>query len=163
MAIRCLQPRGRFVCKLYSAFSPATAALLFLATRVFGSVRVVKPKSSRVAGIERYLVASGFLPGPEAQAVRRALERSHAVAGGIMDRPLLTPVVDPRDLAGDGGFLAQLRTMATALCERQTRAIDAITQRAEALEALSHSELADNDPCWAEDHRGERRRDGRRG
>jgi 23S rRNA U2552 (ribose-2'-O)-methylase RlmE/FtsJ len=169
MAMRCLQPGGRFVCKLYSAFSPATAALLFLATRVFGSVRVVKPKSSRVAGIERYLVASGFLPGPEAQAVRRALERSHAVAGGIMDRPLLTPVVDPRDLAGDEGFLAQLGTMATTLCERQTQAIDAITQRAEyleavALEALSHSELADNDPCWAEDdHRGERRRDGRRG
>jgi hypothetical protein len=85
-----------------------------------------------------------------------------------MDRPLLTPVVDPRDLAGDEGFLAQLGTMATTLCERQTQAIDAITQRAEylegvALEALSYSDLADNDPCWAEDHRGERRRDGRRG
>ncbi|CAK0871616.1 unnamed protein product [Prorocentrum cordatum] len=167
MAMRCLQPGGRFVCKLYSAFSPATAALLFLTTRVFDSVRVVKPKSSRVAGIERYLVASRFLPGPEEQAVRRALERSLAVPGGIMDRPLLTPIVDPVDLARDDGFLAQLRDMATTLCERQTQAIDAITQRAEhleavALEALSHSELADNDPCWVEDH-SERRRDGRRG
>jgi len=166
MAIRCLRPGGRFVCKLYSAFSPSTAALLFLTTRMFESVRVVKPKSSRVAGIERYLVASGFKIAPETEAVRGALERSHAVSGGIMDRPLLTPVVNSEDLASDEGFLTQLRAMVVTLCERQTGAIDAITQRAEylekvALEALEHSELADNDPVWAEDRYDERRGFGR--
>jgi hypothetical protein len=35
LAASCLQPEGRFVCKLYSTLSSHTASLLFLATRLF--------------------------------------------------------------------------------------------------------------------------------
>lgn len=169
MAASCLKEGGRFVCKLYSSFGAATSALLYLTTRVFDNVRVVKPKTSRVAGIERYLVASGFRSGPEVAAVRSALESSHAMSGGIMDRPLLTPIVSQEQLRRDEGFVSGLRVMVKTLCERQTGAISAVCQRAEyledvALEALSHSELADNEPRWAEEResRGRGRFGGRR-
>merc|ERR1719217_2063210 len=47
-AVACLQPGGRFVCKFYSTYSAATSALLYLTTRLFDSVQVVKPMNSRV-------------------------------------------------------------------------------------------------------------------
>merc|ERR1712232_1522847 len=80
-AASCLQPGGRFVCKLYTSCSAATSALLFLTTRLFKSVSVVKPKSSRIAGPERYLVASGFLDNASTSAVKAALVRSHSLGG----------------------------------------------------------------------------------
>jgi len=140
MAASCLRPGGRFVCKLYSAYSSHTAGLLFLATRLFESVAVVKPKSSRVAGPERYLVAFGFRgETSEVEEVRRALAQSHRAGGGrgVLELPLLEPAVAPKALAAEEEFLSGLRTMVGSLCRRQTLALTSILERAELLEDVA--------------------------
>jgi len=44
-AVSCLGQGGKFVCKLYSAFSASTSALLFLTTRLFDDVVILKPST----------------------------------------------------------------------------------------------------------------------
>jgi len=50
-AVSCLSPGGKFVCKLYTSFSASTSALLFLTTRLFDSVEIVKPVTSKALRI----------------------------------------------------------------------------------------------------------------
>lgn len=138
-AVSCLQPGGRFVCKLYSTFSESTAALLFLTTRVFEDVSIVKPKSSRVTGPERYLYAAGMKTGQEVEKIRNALLRSHVFGGahGILAAPGITSIVSADDLVDESCFLKSLQTVTTELCYRQSQALTAAVDRAEFLEEVA--------------------------
>merc|ERR1712232_871401 len=100
-AVSCLGQGGKFVCKLYTSFSASTSALLFLTTRLFESVEIVKPVSSKATGPERYLVASGFLDNSESSAIQAGLMRAHTTGGGAspLVTPLLTPIVEAEQLA----------------------------------------------------------------
>jgi hypothetical protein len=141
LAVSCLQPDGRFVCKLYSTLSSATSSLLFLATRLFKDVRIVKPRSSRVTGPERYLVAFGYRGKhtEEVAIIMRAMKRSHEFVSGASPllTPLLRPVVPTDELARDSVFTEAARTMATRLCERQQIALNAVVDRAIFLERMA--------------------------
>jgi len=138
-AISVLQPGGRFVCKLYTACSDAMASLLFLTTRVFDHVEVVKPMTSRVAGPERYLFASGFQAGAETEAVRAALICSHRQGNGAspLQVPLLSPLIASSDLAQDKVFTKQFQTMVSRLLQRQAGALRALVSRALKLEDIA--------------------------
>jgi len=138
-AISCLQPGGRFVCKLYTSCSAATSALLFLTTRLFKESSIVKPMTSRVAGPERYLYASGFQVNAEVEEIRAALSASHVFGDGMspMSLPLLTPVVSAEQLALDEDFMEQLQAMVAQLCKRQSGSLRAILDRAEQLEQMA--------------------------
>jgi len=141
----CLLPGGRFVCKLYSSFSASTTALLFLTTKLFSSVCVVKPMTSRVAGPERYLVATGFQDGPQAEAIRHALWNSHRLGAGRspLQVPLFSPLISAADLLQDSVFLPQLRNMVATLAWRQAGALKAILDRANELEDMALDVAAD--------------------
>eukprot|EP00930_Biecheleria_cincta_P099226 TRINITY_DN90864_c0_g1_i1.p1 TRINITY_DN90864_c0_g1~~TRINITY_DN90864_c0_g1_i1.p1 ORF type:complete len:599 (+),score=113.53 TRINITY_DN90864_c0_g1_i1:66-1862(+) len=145
-AVSVLQPGGRFVCKLYTVCSDSTASLLFLTTRLFEKVTVLKPMTSRVAGPERYLYASGFHPGAETEAIRAALTRSHELGNGAspLQVPLISSLIVPANLLKDQLFVAQLQTMTSCLCRRQAEALRAIVQRADELEdmAMNIAEMA---------------------
>eukprot|EP00930_Biecheleria_cincta_P054190 TRINITY_DN4014_c0_g1_i4.p1 TRINITY_DN4014_c0_g1~~TRINITY_DN4014_c0_g1_i4.p1 ORF type:complete len:701 (-),score=164.17 TRINITY_DN4014_c0_g1_i4:150-2174(-) len=138
-SLSILQPGGRFVCKLYTACSDAMASLLFLTTRVFDHVEIVKPMSSRVAGPERYLFASGFRAGAETESIRAALIRSHQQGNGAspLQVPLLSPLVASADLATDKVFTEQFQTMVSRLLERQAGALRALVSRALKLEDIA--------------------------
>merc|ERR1712139_32661 len=140
-AVSCLQPNGRFVCKLYSTFSTATTSLLFLATRLFKDVSIVKPMSSRVTGPERYLVAFGFngSSSKEVAVVLRAMQRAHGLVGGASPllTPLLSPMVPADELARDSIFTEAARAMGLQLCERQQTALNAVVDRADFLENMA--------------------------
>merc|ERR1712232_1051499 len=146
LAASCLQPGGRFVCKMYSTFSVATSSLLFLATRLFKDVSIVKPMSSRVTGPERYLVALGFngSSSKEVAVVIKAMQRAHGLAGAASPllTPLLSPMVPAEELARDSVFTDTARSMATQLCERQQIALNAVVDRADFLEKMA-SNVAD--------------------
>merc|ERR1712125_228878 len=140
MATSCLQPGGHFVCKLYSTFSQASAALLALVTRLFDDVVVVKPKSSKATGPERYLVAKGYRAGgQETVDIKAALAKSHALGKGSSPllTPLLTPLVAAADLAKDANLVQQLRAMTSTICERNAQALNAVVDRAEYLEDMA--------------------------
>jgi len=138
-SISVLQPGGRFVCKLYTACSDAMAALLFLTTRLFDYVAIVKPMTSRVAGPERYLYASGFRGGAETEAIRAAMVCSQNLGNGAspLQVPLLTPLIAHANLVRDIRFIEQFQTMVSRLCERQAGALRAIVGRANQLEDIA--------------------------
>merc|ERR1712232_570366 len=141
LAASCLQPGGRFVCKLYSTFSAATSSLLFLTTRLFKDVSIVKPRSSRVTGPERYLVAFGFNGSStkEVAVILRAMQRAHGLVGGASPllTPLLSPMVPADELARDSVFTEAARAMGSQLCDRQQTALNAVVDRAEFLERMA--------------------------
>jgi 23S rRNA U2552 (ribose-2'-O)-methylase RlmE/FtsJ len=139
MAVECLQPGGRFVCKLYTSCSAATSALLFLVTRLFEKTAIVKPMTSRVSGPERYLYASGFRIGAETESIREALQRCQDFGAGAspLQAPLLTPLVASSELSKDESFLKQLQNMVATLLERQAGSLNAILERAERLEEIA--------------------------
>lgn len=149
-AASCLSPGGKFVCKLYNTVSDSTAALLFLTTQMFDSVSIVKPISSKATGPERYLTATGFRDDAQTAAVCSALSRSHALGAGAspLTFPLLTPTVAPESLQQDETFCACMREMATAFCERQTKALNAVVDRADFLEEMAMACAVCTDP-WA--------------
>jgi len=149
-AASCLSAGGKFVCKLYSAFSDSTAALLFLTTQLFESVNIVKPMSSKVTGPERYLVADGFRDDAQAEAICAALSRSHDLGAGAspLTIPLLTPAVPVESLQQDKTFSASLKDMVTTMCERQTKALNAVVDRADFLEDMAMGCAVCTDP-WA--------------
>jgi len=148
MAASCLKQGGKFVCKMYTAFSASTSALLFLTTRLFDSVEIVKPMSSRATGPERYLVASGFRDNAETASVRAVLERSHAVGNGAspLALPLLAPAVAAASMAQDRAFTASMTTMVSTTCERQALALNAVVDRAEFLEEMAMDSAVCSDP-----------------
>jgi len=161
MAASCLKPGGKFVCKLYTAFSSSTAALLFLTTRMFDCVEIVKPMSSRATGPERYLVAKGFCENAETASIRSALARSHILGNGAspLVTPLLTPVVTAEALAQDQTFVKSMTTMATTMCKRQTEALNAVVDRADFLEDMAMESAVCSDPfsSLAQERREEER------
>jgi 23S rRNA U2552 (ribose-2'-O)-methylase RlmE/FtsJ len=138
-AVSCLRPGGRFVCKLYSTYSEPTAALLFLTTRMFEHVSIVKPKSSRVTGPERYLYAAGMKIGKEVDQIRKALWQSHRLGGthSILAAPGMTSIVSADDLVEDGCFLESLQALTQELCYRQSQALTSAVDRAEFLEEVA--------------------------
>jgi 23S rRNA (uridine2552-2'-O)-methyltransferase len=58
LAKRTLKPDGSFICKLFQG--EGTEALIAEARRVFGKVKIVKPKASRASSSEIYLVARNY-------------------------------------------------------------------------------------------------------
>jgi len=139
MAVKCLKPGGKFICKLYSAFSNSTAALLFLTTRMFDKVEVVKPVTSKATGPERYLVAIGFRDHAETSSIQDALARAHNAGKGAspLVTPLLTPLVTGDVLAQDEKFASTMGMMVSQFCERQTQALNAVVDRADFLEDMA--------------------------
>jgi len=148
MAASCLKKGGKFVCKLYTAFSAPTAALLFLTTRLFDKVEMTKPMSSRATGPERYLVASGFRDNDECATIVAALQLSHELGDGAscLVTPLLSPAVPIESMTQDSAFLASMTTMATSMCERQAKALNAVVDRAEYLEKMAMKSAVCGDP-----------------
>eukprot|EP00933_Yihiella_yeosuensis_P051425 TRINITY_DN49359_c0_g1_i1.p1 TRINITY_DN49359_c0_g1~~TRINITY_DN49359_c0_g1_i1.p1 ORF type:complete len:659 (-),score=188.64 TRINITY_DN49359_c0_g1_i1:527-2503(-) len=139
-ATNCLQPGGRFVCKLYTSCSTATSALLFLTTRLFEQSSIVKPMTSRVAGPERYLYCSGFkADSSETQSIRQALMKSQEVGAGAspLQAPLLTPLVSAADMKKDEVFMKTLRQMVIVLLQRQAGSLNAQLERAAELEEIA--------------------------
>lgn len=149
-AALCLSIGGKFVCKLYSTFSDSTAALLFLTTQLFDSVEIVKPMSSKATGPERYLTATGFRDDAQTAVICAALTRSHALGAGCspLVMPLLSPVVPAESLQQDETFSAGMRNMVTEMCDRQTKALNAVVDRHDVLEDIAMSCAVCTDP-WA--------------
>jgi len=151
MAVSCLSPGGKFICKLYTSFSTPTAALLYLTTRVFATVEIVKPVTSKATGPERYLVASGLRENEETAAVRAALSESHNAGAGAspLATPLLSSIVSAENLAQDEHFSSTMSTMVTELCERQAKALNAVVDRADFLENMAMECAVCTDP-WVQ-------------
>jgi len=59
-AFSILQINGNFVCKIFDIFNIFTMKIIYLLGCYFEKVYIVKPKTSRVANSEKYIVCKGF-------------------------------------------------------------------------------------------------------
>lgn len=78
-ALRVQAKGGSFVLKLFDCYTIQTARLLYLLTCVYDKVSIVKPKTSRPANSERYVVCRRYLGCPKRllQELLAALEMLH--------------------------------------------------------------------------------------
>lgn len=77
-AMRIQAVGGAFVLKIFDICHPSTFAILTLLRRLYSTVHLVKPLSSRPANSEKYVVATGFCRLPRASAERQAQLLSEA-------------------------------------------------------------------------------------
>jgi len=95
-------------------------------------------------------VGSGFRDDAQTSAICTALSRSHALGAGVspLTMPLLTPAVPASSLLQDKTFSSGMREMVAAMCERQTKALNAVVDRADFLEDVAMACAVCTDP-WA--------------
>jgi hypothetical protein len=108
-ALALLREGGAFVLKTFDTFNASTRAILVAAQSVFRAAEVRKPKSSRPANAERYLVCVGFRRDAAAAALETALR------GWVAENPV----------SGSGGGAASPSAVLEAEAEALRRALDA--------------------------------------
>jgi len=123
-AVMVLKPKGCFVLKLFDVFSPFSQSLLYLSLHCFDTVRIVKPKHSRVVNSERYLVASGFIPLSPRWEEHLLNLHAKGFANDTVPLSLL-----PHS-AVDATFTSSLRESVEAIARAQIGAIRKIVERA---------------------------------
>ncbi|XP_060520578.1 cap-specific mRNA (nucleoside-2'-O-)-methyltransferase 1-like isoform X2 [Cylas formicarius] len=73
VALKVLKPNGHFVTKLFDVFTLFSVGLLYLIHLCFEKVTILKPKSSRPANSERYLICKRFRESSCTSCVREYL------------------------------------------------------------------------------------------
>merc|ERR550537_1137494 len=109
--------------------------------------------SSRATGPERHLSASGFKANAETETITAALMRSHKLGNGAspLVTPLLSSVVDEQKLLQDTAFTASMTTMVSTMCARQSKALNAMVDRADFLEDVAMSSATCTDAFARQD------------
>ena len=83
-AMSLQRPGGMFVLKVFDICDTRTISLLWMITRLYETVKIVKPLTSRPANSEKYIVCTGYRPNSELLIEMR----EHVVNG---DMPAVFP------------------------------------------------------------------------
>ena len=62
-AISMQKPGGTFILKIFDVFQNITVEMIYLLSLFYKEVSVSKPKTSRIANSERYIICNCFRPG----------------------------------------------------------------------------------------------------
>ncbi|KAF9569135.1 FtsJ methyltransferase domain-containing protein 2 [Mortierella alpina] len=132
-----LQKGGDFVVKIFDIFTPVTAGLVWILSRHFEKICVVKPLTSRPMNSERYVVCRRLLDHKPSRTIEhlkavnaeyQELEEKNKEAASSNEEQAkkadLNHIVDPDILTGDAHFMEYIKrnNMKTAI--RQTEALD---------------------------------------
>lgn len=55
-ALECLKRHGKFILKIFDIFTKFTKCVVYVFSKLFNEVKIIKPKSSRITNSEKYLV-----------------------------------------------------------------------------------------------------------
>ncbi|KAF9585508.1 FtsJ methyltransferase domain-containing protein 2 [Lunasporangiospora selenospora] len=126
-----LQKGGDFVVKVFDIFTPVTAGLIWILSRHFEKICVVKPLTSRPMNSERYVVCRRLLERRPASAIDHLLsvnaEYQHletnvsGQAGGPSET--INHIVDLDVLQNDRHFMDYIRNNNVKTAVRQTEAL----------------------------------------
>lgn len=58
--ISCIRKGGHFICKMFDTFLPFTVSLIYIMYLLFDQLCIIKPRTSRPANSERYIVCMGL-------------------------------------------------------------------------------------------------------
>ncbi|KAF9984775.1 FtsJ methyltransferase domain-containing protein 2 [Mortierella antarctica] len=132
-----LQKGGDFVVKIFDIFTPVTAGLVWILSRHFEKICVVKPLTSRPMNSERYVVCRRLLDhkpsrtidhlkavNAEYQDIEEKNNETASPNEGQAKKTDVNHIIDPDILTGDAHFMEYIKrnNMKTAI--RQTEALD---------------------------------------
>jgi cap1 methyltransferase len=125
VGLATLRAGGTFLCKMFDTFLPFTVQLMFLLRQNFERFCILKPKQSRPANAERYVLCTGFRKGPLAKRTVAHLTRVNArltalAAGSKKDATDVLDIVT-RDL--DPEFCTYVREANERLAQSQLHAL----------------------------------------
>ena len=60
-AITMQQKGGTFILKIFDIYNKATIDLIYILSNIYNNVSIIKPKTSRVANSEKYVICQGFI------------------------------------------------------------------------------------------------------
>jgi len=127
--VEVLECGGSFVLKLFELLTPCTCSLYYVAHRLFDSVQLVKPVTSRPASSERYMVCHGFRPGTARITEHLVGILEESSRGGAVQ-----PAVGTEIMEEDTAFMEHLRASNTELGQRQLAACQALLEHAKSAE-----------------------------
>lgn len=55
-ALECVKRHGTLVLKIFDSFTKFTRCVVYLLTKIFGTVKIIKPSASRITNSEKYIV-----------------------------------------------------------------------------------------------------------
>ena len=55
-ALECVKRHGTLVLKIFDTFTKFTRCVVYLLTKIFGTVKIIKPSASRITNSEKYIV-----------------------------------------------------------------------------------------------------------
>ena len=121
---------GSFVLKLFDMCTPCTASFYFVLHKLFDTVMVLKPNTSRPASSERYLVCKGFHQSRPEAATQQLLSalRESAPASASADNVDVRAVVSKQTMWADTTFMQHLKALNVQLGERQLLACEALLE-----------------------------------
>ena len=145
---------GAFVLKLFEVLTPCTASIYYVAHKLFRSVTLLKPVTSRPASSERYMVCRGFIcegSGKVSEHLLSLLQMAEDDSVGTMDDGSVRVglAVPMGTMEADVAFMAHLRASNDALGARQLAACEAITSWARG-KAGAGSDTGSG-WCWGQD------------
>lgn len=115
----------------FEVLTPCTASIYYAAHKLFRSVTLLKPVTSRPASSERYMVCRGFIREGSAEVSEHLLgllETAADDAVGVQDGCVRVGLAVPMGtMEADEAFMAHLRASNDALGARQLAACEAIT------------------------------------
>ena len=75
LALRCQKPGGNFILKLFDITTGLTLNLVTILSHFYERVHLYKPKTSRLASSEKYIICMYFMPRDSLPAVIPAMEK----------------------------------------------------------------------------------------
>ncbi|KAG0237424.1 FtsJ methyltransferase domain-containing protein 2 [Actinomortierella wolfii] len=124
-----LQKGGDFVIKMFDIFTPVTAELVWILSRHFEKICVLKPLTSRPMNSERYVVCRHLLERRPSKTIKHLL-RAHqafedaANAPESSDEKHVKHILAPDTVTGDQSFMGYLRHHNLETAKRQLEALD---------------------------------------
>jgi hypothetical protein len=119
LGLKVLRKGGTCIIKLFDTVLKSTLELLYLTTRQFREWTIVKPKTSRAANSERYLICRGYL-GTEKEIISLLETALH-----LGDNQILAGFIDPLSVREKeyNDFEKQVSLIQEELSELQIEAI----------------------------------------
>ncbi|KAL7750211.1 Dynamin- GTPase protein [Sorochytrium milnesiophthora] len=130
LAMFCVLGRGGdFVLKIYDALSPVMASLLYLLYRHFDDCAIVKPRTSRPANSERYLICRGLKahkPGRTIAFLKDVNEHLRRLESNPADSTVLRSIVALEVIKQERRFRDYLRRTNSRHASSQLAALKAL-------------------------------------
>jgi len=136
LALENLSSKGNFICKIYDCFTETTISSIYLLTKIFEKVFIVKPIHSRIVNSEKYIVCKNLQNKFGLfSCIKDHFKKIHTMYfekdGFKTNDETITSIVPLEILLKDTIFMNSITEMNTKITTKQTKALKIIMDNIE--------------------------------